>query len=663
MNSYNENLHSTVVATLQVQELEVNNLKAALDSSMFTLYYAGGARISAAEELKKAQTDYDYEEKLKEQAVINNNISINLLTSANQEKQYVAQSVTNTSVAAANIQVAANAILKLAGNTGSIYSMIGAADFDTDIYLLSREAHRLMNQTAFDAERASQIGMESATLTAEVSAAAIADEAKATNSSVGALYKVISTNFDAITAVVATDNAVLTSASATEKQAEGNLKAINVEYFAASKAYYLDNRELNIDLRVPEKLITKDSYTVSFNYYTSPFGLPMLHNSVEKADDDTSGYPVSHYYILLVKDNQKSTFALSNAENIISNKDTSRYVVLPGKHTAGKIGENVKIFISEIKDSDGDKMVLGAEYVVFVMAELMTEYKKRINDFSDYLSAPSSTFALTNQLLSPLPADISVKDLTLTFDVKEYQSYNVEYRCMFLPVSKRLVKGLLSEQGLRTIEGEVMRLEKIAELYDPQIEALQIRVASLQSDYAAKQGELKETIDKARNASPKEKQKLIEEEAKLMEEMDLLSVEISDKTVELKQTENKRIKAMSSIDPSIESSPGFFFNETIAEQVAPANYSNAVMTENKKSKDKDKDARKSFTGTLALTDIVTDNFGTPLLEGYPYIPVILSFASPLTQDVKQFSNSLSIYVETESFIYSTFGKHRKTTQE
>lgn len=659
MNSYNENLHSTVVATLQAQELEENNLEAALDTSMFTLYYAGGARISAAEKLKRSQTAYDHEEKLKEQAVINNNISVNLLTSANQEKQYVAQSVTNTSVAAANIQAASNAILKLAGDMGSIYSMVGAADFDTDIYLQSREAHRLMNQTAFDAERVSQTAMEASTLTAEVSAAALADEAKTTNDAVGALYKVISTNFDTITAAVAADNAVLASTSATEKQAEGNLEAINVEYFAASKAYDLDNRELNIDLKVPEKLITKDSYTVSFNYYTSPFGSPKTHDSEENTDEDASGYPVSHYYILLVKDNQKSTFALSNAESIISSKDSSRYVIISGKHKAKKIGDSRKIFISELKDSDGDKMVLGASYVVFVMAELMTEYKKNINDFSDYLSAPSSTFALTNQLTSPLPGDISVKDLTLTFDVKENESYNVEYRCMFLPVTKRLIKGLLSEQGLRTQESEILKLEKIAELYNPKIEALEMKITSLQSDYDAKQGELRETIDKARTASPKEKQKLIEQEAKLMEEMDLLSSEISKKTVELKQTEAQMAKAMASIDPSIESSPGFFFNLIIAEQVAPANYSKAVMTETK-DKDKDKtNSRKSFTGTLTIRDTVTDNFGSPLMEGYRYIPVVLSFASPLTQDVHQFSNSLSIYVETESFVYSTLGEHKK----
>ena len=59
MSSYNENLHSTVVASLSDQEAEVQNIEAQRDASMFTLYYAQGARITASGQLDLAKEKYD----------------------------------------------------------------------------------------------------------------------------------------------------------------------------------------------------------------------------------------------------------------------------------------------------------------------------------------------------------------------------------------------------------------------------------------------------------------------------------------------------------------------------------------------------------------------------------------------------------------------------
>lgn len=653
MNSYNENLHSTVVTTLAAQELEQKTMKASLDASMFTLYYAGGARMTAAEKLRSDQVVYSQQQRLKDQAVINNNIAVNLLAAANEEKSYVAQSVTNTSVAAANIQIASNAILKLAGNAGSIYSMVSAADFDSDIYLQSKEAYRLMKKTAFDAERVSQMAMEASALTAGVSSGIVADEAQATATAISTLYKAINTGFDVISSAVAADNAQLSATSESEKVAEGTVESLNVEYFAARNAYQLNNKELNIDLRVPEGLLTNDSYTVSFNFYKSAFAEELTEESGVLTE--LKGYPVSNYYIMLVKENQRSTFTISNAESIISSKDSGQYVKIEGKHKPDETGISKKIYISGMNDSDNDKMVLGEKYVVFVLAELMTEYKKNINDFSDYLSAPSTTFALTNKLSSPAAKDISVDGLTLTFTLQEYSFYKVDYRCMFLPVTNGLVKGLLSEQGLRTIEGEVERLERIAEKYNPKIAELEVGIASLQSDYDAKASQLKEIRNEEKTAPPKEKLKLEEEAREIEAEMISILSEISEKNAELKVYLEEKEKAISKIDPSVEARPGFFFNLKIAEQVDPGNYKLATMKEDEKDKGKDKDknkhAKKSYTGTLVIDDTVTDNFGNPLMEGISYIPVILSAANPARQDVNQFTNSLSAYAETKDFTY------------
>ena len=80
-------------------------------------------------------------------------LRFNLLYSASQQKSYTAQSVTNAAVCAANVQVAANAVLRLSSDMGSIYSMLSAADFGSEIYLQSRTAYSIMNETAYDAEK------------------------------------------------------------------------------------------------------------------------------------------------------------------------------------------------------------------------------------------------------------------------------------------------------------------------------------------------------------------------------------------------------------------------------------------------------------------------------------------------------------------------------
>src|SRR5690348_9644364 len=99
MNTYDENLRNTVVTTLQTQALEQKNLKAAYNTAAFALYYAQGATITAYEKLEAAKDDLKKnKEPVKEQAVINSNISTNLLDSATQANQYLGQSVSNTAV-------------------------------------------------------------------------------------------------------------------------------------------------------------------------------------------------------------------------------------------------------------------------------------------------------------------------------------------------------------------------------------------------------------------------------------------------------------------------------------------------------------------------------------------------------------------------------------
>ena len=664
MNSYNENLQSSVLASLMSLQLAQKSMKSKLDASIFSLYYAEGATINAKEKLGSAVTKYQAQQKIKAHAVTNNNISINLLNSANQEKKYTAKSVTNTAVSASNVQIASNAVVRLASDMGSIYSILKAADFDSEIYLQGEGAYHLMSETAYDAEKVSQSAMEASTLTAEVSSSTVADEAKSTNSSIANLFDIASSDFDAISAMVAADNAALADASAAEKKAEGILEFINVEYYATKAAYILNNGELNLNLSVPKSKRTEDSYMVTFDYYKSPFTNKELNphqNSKNKPaplPPIDPGYPVKKYYIMLVKDSKKLVFTISNAEGLLLNKN--QYVEVPAfssppasapaaaantpqtsaktapKKEAKRDAETT-IFITDLLDSDGDPMELGQNYVVFVLAVLMQDYKKAINNFDDYMSAPSATFKLTHKLSGPGAADISVTGQKLEFKLASKSAYPVEYRCMFLPDNGGLVKGILSENGLRTVEQEVEKLETIANEYDPLIAKLQSEIDTIQSELEEFTG-TGAPNDQAKQASGADDSN---NKAKLMAG---LKAAID----KLKSTKKELKKAMNSINPAQDTQPGFFFNLKLAEQVSAANYSIAKPSEKKEG-----DKAPELTGSVTINESTTDNFGDMLIEGKSYIPVVLTASTASEEDLDQFTNYLSPYDATTPFKYES----------
>jgi hypothetical protein len=659
MNTYNENLHSNVVASLQSLELDQKSKKSKRDASIFTLYYAEGARLTADEKLEADTKKYDDQKTIKTQAVTNSNIAINLLDSANQQKQFTAQAVTNAAVCASNIQIASNAIVKLASDIAGVYSILNAADYHSEIYLQSKEAYDLINMTAYDVEKASQAAMDASKLMAEVSSSTVADEARATNAAMTTILNIANTGFEAISATVTADHKSISVASAAEKKAEGVLEFCNAEYFSTQNAYQINNRELNLNLHVPEKSISNEQYTVQFNYYHSPFTSLQTTRDLHFASHTkaVSENPVKNYYIMLVKDSVKSTFSIAKAESITPNED--QRVFVPGAREKKDHSKNVSktIYISDLLDSDGDKMELGKPYTVFVLTVFTEEFKKRINNFDDYLSAPSEQFTLTNKLAKAknvhVPIHVSKSQYQkLDFIVSEEHSVlsnnpkikhnkdgliteklDVEYRCVFLPSNKELTSDLLSASGLRTIEKEVEKLERIANKYDPELAKYDALITSLESESASLTTEIKDP----------EKQKEI---AKLIEKQKKINREIKEATVIRNRFKKERDEEMKTIEPAEMMQPGFFFNLKLAEQISADNYEVAEL-----HLVSDENGIVKLKGNVEITETTTDNFGNLLVDTNLYIPVVLSYSTALEENIAQYTNTLSDFEKLTAFNY------------
>lgn len=683
MNTYNENLHSNVVSSLQDLELDLKAKQSALDASAFTLYYAEGARLTAVEKLDKDMIKYNAQEKIKKQAVINNNISINLLDSANQQKQFTAQAVTNAAVCASNIQIASNAIVKLASDIAGVFSILNAADYHSEIYRQGKEAYDLINMTAYDVEKVSQDAMDASKLMAEVTSSTVADEAKATNASMTTILNTANSAFDALASAVTDDHKSISAASASEKKAEGVLEFRNAEYFSAGNAYKINNKELNLNLRVPEKHITNESYVVKFSYYKSPFTVHQATMDLDpkhtkKAKEENKISPVRNYYIMLVKDSSKSTFSMARAESIALNSKQypKQCIELPGtidkkEPDEKRDGFAETIYISDIIDSDGDKMELGVQYTVFVLVAFTEDYKKRINNFDDYLSAPSQVFTLTNKLGRShhlrVPSVTTSHYQKLDFVVEEnkdilsdkikfhkgeelkgdkLKELDVEYRCIFIPDNSEFIEGQLSEPGLRTIESEVERLEKIADKYDPEIAKYDALVTSLESTVQSLDTQIQIAEDKGDPAALK----------KLKHARSIAHKELIAAIAKRRENKKERDREMSTIEPAQIIKPGFFFNLKLAEQVSAGNYSpvevlTVVSIDNGIVK---------LKGSVEIKEDVTDNFGNLLMEKKAYIPVVLSHSKALEENLSQYTNALSKYEETPEFKYQAKKINLKT---
>ena len=420
MNTYNENLRFAVLNTLSIQELDLKKLRSQKNAALFTLYHARGAQVTAGRKLEAANKVRDLKAGISKQATDCSNLANNQLASATLADQYTRLSVTDIAACAANVQVAANAILRLAGDIGNVLSILQAGDQGSPLYKSAAHINELINDTAKSAEAASELAMQASALTAEVSSPTVLDQSKNTNVLMNNLLKICSADFTAASQGVTATQDHLETAAAGSNVAEGNLQDTTAELDAAALAYRTMNKELNLNLNVDG--LTETSFVVRFDPIVSIFEAKITPT-------------VQDYYIILVKDNERANFMMGNAEYILQEGEQGhRLIKIPGVKPDVPCSHTIKFKDVTIRDADGDKIRYGQTYVVFLLATYTRAHQKEINDFSHYLSAPSNTFVLTMGL--PKASIITKTETTIRFHAKNNLLCEVlpEYRCILLPV-------------------------------------------------------------------------------------------------------------------------------------------------------------------------------------------------------------------------------------
>lgn len=440
MNTYNDNLRNNVIATLNTMELELKAMQSETNAAMFSYYYALGASINESEKLGEDKTEMNFREQIKNAAVKVSNVSNNNLNSATQASQCVKQSVSNISVGANNVQVAANAVLQLAGDIGDFLNMASAADRNSSFQLLAVKVNEYVSKTAHDAEAASQLAMEASMFTSKVSAPTVLSNAKAANAGINKLLNTVIGDYAASAQMVSADQLALATLSAKEHLAGGIYTDCKKEKGALQKGYAEANRQVNLALSVvTNPAVNPSAFTVSFKLFKSPF-----HEKPSK-NENVNLYPVQDYYLFVVKEEKQFTFSNSVAQALIDQNKDQQFIDLAADITELAPGNTFKKTFDftqlNLCDTDGDAVSAGSRYVVFLMAKLWEDYKIKLNSFEDFLSAPSAAFYFTTlmpQVSFPIPVSNSNSLSSLNFWVAKTEEMvvnaNPAYRVNFLPV-------------------------------------------------------------------------------------------------------------------------------------------------------------------------------------------------------------------------------------
>lgn len=403
MNTYNENLQQTVVNTLSALALNQSNLDSLTTAAEYTLYYAQGAEITARDKLEGTEDDITTWHNINNQSLINANQVFNLLTSATEANTDVAVSITNTATAAANVQIASNAISTLASDIGAAFNIATASLYQTDVYDKIQSANILINEVANEVKRISKSAMNASGSTSEITISQVLAQTTSVKSNIDNLFKSTQTEFDKFSKLAIAENTQITNASKAERQAEGELSDARREVIAINSAYDNTNNQLNQCLMI--SVVSGSEITVSF----AALPLPTFYSP--QASDVKIPVASPSYYLTLVPVQNQSRFSIDQVEQLFAQRseiNNSLFVSVTPDASVDATGAVTRspTSLPLSYDAFGNPIQAGSSYVAFLYIELSKEYKQYISNYSELLSAPSQPFTPATTL--PLAQNLVV---------------------------------------------------------------------------------------------------------------------------------------------------------------------------------------------------------------------------------------------------------------
>jgi hypothetical protein len=407
MNTYNERLQQTVVRTLSEIHAQIINSESAKTTAEYALYYAQATQVTAQDKLQNTKQCEDLWKALSEQGMVSANQISNLLASSLQANSDVAAGTSNAAVAASNVQVAENAISVLAADMGEALAITASALSDSNVHKATANADFFIDKVAFDSSRIACDAMNSSVSTSEISIAEVLAQTQALKSRIESVFESVRTTQSNFSDQVTVDKRSLDVAIRAERLAEGRLKDVISQLKAMRLAQTNAVANLNYGLNIS----VASSSQIEVSFITLPASLPKFDfvSMPEVVIPD----PAPKYYLALLPAQYQTTFTLDSADSLFSQRSTDAtgsFTLLDAPHPGATVTELVSLAASNqddlgAKDVFGNLLGVGSRYVAFLYIELSLAYKQFIGSFSDLLSAPSPVFVPATRL--PVPTTLS----------------------------------------------------------------------------------------------------------------------------------------------------------------------------------------------------------------------------------------------------------------
>ena len=510
-----------------------------------------------------------------------------------------ATTVTNSATAAANIQTAAHAITKLAADVGSALNIATAACYGTDIYKKSLTANSFIQETANNAEYAAQQAMKASYKSSEVVAQALTDIGTKSKTDLETLLTATKAQFETLANAKVADQQAIATASNTEKLSEGALQDADKELKAIDSSVTASNSQLNYSLTVAEVSVDATEYVM--DTYKTKEGKTITKkdadgNELYKTDDKGT-------YQTQTTDTQcnalKATFtayvpAFTDVPSPCKQQLGTTQQIVPDAFT----DDNPQYYVFAVKSDE--KSIIKQEKVDSLFSEFppgapkASTFSSDDDTTSEKPTQPRFALATTDGDLysASLPLDGASAMLDIDGNAIELGTEYVVF--MYAPLSLDFQKYLNVFSNI--LSSASAALTPTIQLPSPVESSITIDATSstVTFDLAAAPGNEEYRVMLLPAQQPASGGLMV---AKTTKDVDGVSVPV------------KNSKCLN-----------FYFNDLIAEQISASNYT--LATPDKSSTDTTKN-----TMTAAIVADTTDNFGTPLIEGYSYLAAVLTIST------------------------------------
>lgn len=578
--TYIKELHDSINNSNEEFIKEQYRLDHAMSASKLSLYYAHGNTEKNEINYRAYKTEEKSALNLDSKAVKGVNLANNALQAAKQSLVDSSKATSNVSTAAANMQIAANAITKLSSDVAGILAVANAADYGSGIQESVEGSYDKIKKAAKQAEEVSLISLQATIEAAQSTASTVVTDAEMTLASITSFQKSTAARYSSVAEKVVASNESLTAARKIEKASSATFDIATKQDQAIKTTRKLINKVSNNNLLLMETIDMLDTIPASSEIkkasLSSDYVGPGESYTIQynKFDDEEN---IQSYRLIMVKHDAAEAFDISIAKDLDAGtycqiqptgySTYSRRFYLLGTEQAlivnppsGSKGANKGV----TKDIDhanvrgiavdykGKPIERGEHYVAFIYAAYTDVFQKKINSTDGYLSLPSDELILQKSLKETPQPEVfqpyfDSRDFEIKFevDLNDYDPELMEYRIMMIEtqnVEANKINSKIRDAVEKLLKAEYnynIQKQKLAELMDGlngleiQFNSFQTNILKLQDQLAALNKKLKNYNDE--NPAPPA---LLQQQEDLENQLAVLQKKIKQNTTGQEQLES-----------------------------------------------------------------------------------------------------------------------------